>query len=188
MPLIANTRKWLEGWDLLEVVTTPKVYSAGGMSETVRTSEAPTQLNSGCGQGQKLECSPWRLRRQGERIFFPDGRQQHEIFTSFQRIANCDFPGDQQTILEPVKPVVTCWNSFCLAFERAAKLQNAFNSYISYWCKKQKIADIHARSRSNKTPNAPSRMRSGGLTAADWQVVNEYILVLQPAEGGNKAA
>jgi hypothetical protein len=42
------------------------------MSETVRTSEVPTQLNSGCGQGQKLECSPGRLRRQGERIFFPD--------------------------------------------------------------------------------------------------------------------
>jgi hypothetical protein len=64
--------------------------------------------------------------------------------------------------------------------------QNAFNLYISYWCEKQKIANIHAQSRSNKTPNAPFWMRSGGLTAADWQVVNKYILVLQPLKKATK--
>jgi hypothetical protein len=82
--------------------------------------------------------------------------------------------------------VVTRWNSFCLAFERAAKLQNAFDLYINYWCGKQKIADIYARSRSNKAPDAPSWMRSGGHTAADWQVGNEYIPVLQPLEEATK--
>jgi hypothetical protein len=45
--------------------------------------------------------------------------QQHDTFAtfaSFQRLESRDLPVDKQRILEPVKPVVTRWNSFCSAF------------------------------------------------------------------------
>ena len=60
--------------------------------------------------------------------------QQYETFSSFQTIANQDLPSSEKVkILEPVKPVVTRWNSFCSAFKRAVQLQGAFNSYINYY-------------------------------------------------------
>jgi hypothetical protein len=45
--------------------------------------------------------------------------QQHELFESFQRLANQELPIHEQKILQPVKPVVTGWNSYFSAFERA---------------------------------------------------------------------
>jgi hypothetical protein len=48
--------------------------------------------------------------------------QQFDLFSDFQRLANSDLPTDQRRILEPVKPVVTRWNSFYCAFKRAAHL------------------------------------------------------------------
>lgn len=112
--------------------------------------------------------------------------QQHEIFRNFQCIANRELPGDTQRLLEPVKPVVTRWNSFCSAFERAVKLQPTFNKYINYHVESQRDADSYARSHNNQKPNAPRWMRSGGLTAHDWAVINEYIDVLQPLKEATK--
>jgi hypothetical protein len=97
--------------------------------------------------------------------------QQHDLFEQCQRIAHRDHPGDKQSIIEPVKPVVTRWNSYCEAFERAAELQTAFNSYINNHIEKQRIADRHAEDRNNKLPDAPQWMRSGGLSANNWQVL-----------------
>jgi hypothetical protein len=43
--------------------------------------------------------------------------QQYDLFASFQHMANRDLPThERSTILEPVKPVVTRWNSFLGAF------------------------------------------------------------------------
>ncbi|KAI2474523.1 hypothetical protein Ptr902_14072, partial [Pyrenophora tritici-repentis] len=36
-----------------------------------------------------------------------------------------DAPAEERKILEPVKPVVTRWNSYYSCFERAVKLQSA---------------------------------------------------------------
>lgn len=85
---------------------------------------------------------------------------------------------EQQTILEPVKPVVTRWNSFFSAFERAVKLHSAFDAYASYHVNMIADADAIATVRGNKRPDAPTWMRSGGLSAADWAVITKYINVL----------
>jgi hypothetical protein len=112
--------------------------------------------------------------------------QQYDVFKNFQVLANSELPTEKQRILEPIKPVVTRWNSYCSAFERAVELQPAFNSYIAYHIDNQLAADSHARTRRNKTPDAPTWMRSGGLTANDWAVVNDYIEVLQPLKSATK--
>jgi len=63
-------------------------------------------------------------------------------------------------MLELVKPVVTRWNSYYSAFERATKLQAAYNLYAEH--------------HYNKPPEAPDWMRLNGLTAADWAIIVEY--------------
>ena len=70
--------------------------------------------------------------------------------------ANQDLPSSEKVkILEPVKPVVTRWNSFCSAFERAVQLQGAFNSYINYHVADQRRLDDYARAHNNKMPTVP---------------------------------
>ena len=53
----------------------------------------------------------------------------------FQRLAHrelpVDAPADERKIREPVKPVVTRWNSYFDCFARAVKLQSAINAYAS---------------------------------------------------------
>jgi hypothetical protein len=112
--------------------------------------------------------------------------QQYNTFASFQRIANCELPVSKHEILGPIKPVVTCWNSSCSAFERAVQLQPAFNSYANYHVEQQQGLDSHARGCGYKTPDTPAWMRSGGLNAADWAVITEYIAVLQPLKLATK--
>jgi hypothetical protein len=115
--------------------------------------------------------------------------QQYDMFVNFQHLARQDLPANNDAkfrILEPVKPCVTRWNSFCSAFERAVLLQPAFNSYISFYVEQQRIADLHAQTKNNKTPHAPVWMRSNGLTAADWAAITEYIEVLKPLKDATK--
>lgn len=106
--------------------------------------------------------------------------QQYDLFSGFQKLANSDIPTDQRRVLEPVKPVVTRWNSFYGAFERAAHLHVAYDSYASYHIKSIAQADAMALGRGNKLPDAPAWMRSSGLGAADWAVITEYIDLLRP--------
>jgi hypothetical protein len=111
------------------------------------------------------------------------------MFANFQILAKEDLPADDDVklaILQPVKPCVTRWNSFCSAFERAVELQPAFNAYINFYVEQQRLADTYARTRNNKTPYAPVWMRSDGLTAADWAVITEYIDVLKPLKDATK--
>ena len=116
--------------------------------------------------------------------------QQYELFESFQRLAHKDLPSsatdDDRTILQPVKPVVTRWNSFYSCFERAVKLQPAINAYANYHILDTKQRIEQATRRSTKQPQAPAWMKSDGLTAADWQVINEYIDVLAPLKTATK--
>jgi hypothetical protein len=107
--------------------------------------------------------------------------QHYDLFASFQHIANRDLPTHERLkILEPVKPVVTRWNSFLGAFERATLLQASYNSYSGYHINKIAIEDAHAIAHGNKLPNAPKWMRSAGLSSADWAVIKEYINCFQP--------
>ncbi|KAK1914312.1 hypothetical protein P3342_007558 [Pyrenophora teres f. teres] len=50
--------------------------------------------------------------------------QQYEVFKNFQDLANRELPAEDQRILEPVKPVVTRWNSYYSAFKRAAVVKD----------------------------------------------------------------
>ena len=93
--------------------------------------------------------------------------QQYELFENFQRLANTELPSEQREILEPVKPVITRWNSFYSAFERAIRLQAAVNAYANHHIRRVRDEDTYAISRGNKLPIAAQWMRSNGLTAAD---------------------
>lgn len=93
--------------------------------------------------------------------------QQYELSQDCQRAANAHLSIDKQSkMLEPVKLVVTRCNSAYVALERATRLQNTFNHYTKHHTNRVTIKDSSAI-RRNKLPNAPSWMRSGGLTTAD---------------------
>ncbi|KAI1670746.1 Dimer-Tnp-hAT dimerization containing protein [Pyrenophora tritici-repentis] len=110
--------------------------------------------------------------------------QQHKLFEDFQRLAHKELPADalaeERKVLEPVKPVVTRWNSYYSCFERAVKLQSAINAYSLHHIRRVRDEDTWAESRGNKQPVAQSWMRSDGLGAADWAVITEYMDVLKP--------
>jgi hypothetical protein len=89
-------------------------------------------------------------------------------------------------VLEPVKPVVTRWNSYYSCFERAVKLQSAVNAYANHHIRQVRDEDTYAESWGNRLPNKPRWMRSDGLTAADWAVVTEYIDILKPLKSATK--
>lgn len=116
--------------------------------------------------------------------------QQHALFADFQRLAHpklpSDTPASQRKILEPIKPVVTHWNSYYSCFERAIKLQSAVNAYASHHIKRVREEDTYAQSRGNKLPEAQPWMQSDGLTAADWAVVTEYMDALKPLKAATK--
>jgi hypothetical protein len=110
--------------------------------------------------------------------------QQYALFEKYQRLAHDELPANapssKREIKEPVKPVVTRWNSFYSAFERAAHLHSAYNSYAGYHINSVAVADAHALAQGSKLPDAPYWMRSSGLSAADWGVITEYMECLRP--------
>ncbi|PZD23253.1 Dimer-Tnp-hAT domain containing protein [Pyrenophora tritici-repentis] len=103
-------------------------------------------------------------------------------FSATKRRLRCE----QHKIKEPVKLVVTRWNSYVSCFERAVELQLAVNGYANYHIQKIETEDAYARSRNNKLPAAPDWMRSDGINAHDWQVIAEYIDVLRPLKQATK--
>ena len=70
--------------------------------------------------------------------------QQYALFEKFQRLAQRDLPTEQHEILEPVKPVVTRWNSYYSCFKRAVKLQAAVTAYANFYIKRVKNEDAFA--------------------------------------------
>jgi hypothetical protein len=86
-------------------------------------------------------------------ITFIKTLQQYALFKKFQRIAYCelptDAPEDARKILEPVKPVVTRWNSYFLCFKRAVKLQLAVNAYANSYIKQVRDKTTYAISKGN---------------------------------------
>jgi hypothetical protein len=116
--------------------------------------------------------------------------QQYSHFEKYQKLAIRDLPAsapaEQRKIKEPVKPVVTRWNSYVLCFERAVELQLAVNGYANHHIKKIETEDAYARSRNNKLPAVPNWMRSDRINAHDWQVIAEYIDVLRPLKQATK--
>jgi hypothetical protein len=116
--------------------------------------------------------------------------QQYALFTEFQRLANSELPADAPAeahkILQPVKPVVTRWNSYYSCFERAIQLQSAVTVYAESHISRVRAEDSYAASRRNKLPDAQPWMRSTGLQSADWQVVTEYMEVLKPLKAATK--
>ncbi|KAG9388437.1 Dimer-Tnp-hAT domain containing protein [Pyrenophora tritici-repentis] len=92
--------------------------------------------------------------------------QQYALF-EYQKLAIRDqpvnAPTEQHKIKEPVKPVVTRWNSYVSCFERAVELQLAVNGYANYHI--QKI----------ETEDAPRQKRCFGAIAEVIPVF-EYLL------------
>jgi hypothetical protein len=116
--------------------------------------------------------------------------QQYALFADFQRLAHrelpTDAPADKRKILEPVKPVVTRWNSYYSCFERAVQLQPAINAYANHHIKRIRDEDTYAETRGNRPPEAPRWMRSSGLTTHDWAVITEYMDALKPLKAATK--
>jgi hypothetical protein len=85
--------------------------------------------------------------------------QQYEAFTNFQQLPHHELPinatKDDRKILEPVKPVVTRWNSFYSCFERVPKLQSAVNAYANYHINDTRQKDDRAFCLYNQPPSAP---------------------------------
>ncbi|KAG9375889.1 hypothetical protein A1F94_013633 [Pyrenophora tritici-repentis] len=113
--------------------------------------------------------------------------KQHALFEDAQRLVNALPHAATTAILEPVKPVVTRWNSYHDTFERAVLLKDAVDKYASDHIERQARDDAYAASRRNKLLDAPAWMRSGGLTAAGWAVITEYIAVLKPLKEATRS-
>ncbi|KAI0569426.1 hypothetical protein Alg130_11650 [Pyrenophora tritici-repentis] len=98
--------------------------------------------------------------------------QQYELFRSFQRRANADLPAEERLkVLEPVKPVVTRWNSYYAAFERATKLSAAYNFQLEDQARPFEQVDFNAH------PEAPEDHLKVNLLAA-WAKANDYYTKL----------
>jgi hypothetical protein len=106
------------------------------------------------------------------------------LFEKIQRLAHDELPTDThedaRKILEPIKLVITRWNSYFDCFARAVKQQSVINAYASHHFDRVCNKTTYAISKGNQLPDCPQWMRSNGLTADDWQVVTEYIDVLGP--------
>jgi hypothetical protein len=107
--------------------------------------------------------------------------KQWSIFNDCQNGAAAALPTDcHNTHREPFKPAVTRWNSYHDCFKRGVELKHAIDSYASFHIQETEYAAEVAAENNNKPPTVPSWMLSGGLTAADWAVITEYIEVLEP--------
>ena len=65
-------------------------------------------------------------------------------------------------------------------------LQSAVNAYCQLHVTNTANADAYATSSSNREPKLERLMRSGGLTAAEWQTVNQYLTLLRPLKLATK--
>ncbi|KAF7572915.1 hypothetical protein PtrM4_078200 [Pyrenophora tritici-repentis] len=111
---------------------------------------------------------------------------QYDLFASLQRSVNEQSHTHNAPILEPIKPVVTRWNSYYDAFVRAVQLSDAINLYAAHHIERTARDDAYATIHNKKKPVVPLWMRSTGLNAADWAVVTEYIKVLKPLKEATK--
>ncbi|KAG9384373.1 Dimer-Tnp-hAT domain containing protein [Pyrenophora tritici-repentis] len=95
--------------------------------------------------------------------------QQHDLFADCQRRVNAKAPDQKQEILEPVKPVVTRWNSFHDTFVRAAKLHNAVDEYAQSHIERTMGADARQ--------NGKARGKAGRFGAI-YEVIPVFEAVL----------
>ncbi|KAG9375693.1 hypothetical protein A1F94_013749 [Pyrenophora tritici-repentis] len=95
--------------------------------------------------------------------------QQHDLFADCQRRVNAKAPDQKQEILEPVKPVVTRWNSFHDTFVRAAKLHNAVDEYAQSHIERTMGADARQ--------NGEARGKAGRFGAI-YEVIPVFEAVL----------
>jgi len=107
--------------------------------------------------------------------------QQYDLIRNFQK-TEVVLPSSQEASKskEIVKPVITRWNSFCAAFERATEMPQALNAYIQYHIEKNRTNEAYRRAKGLKLQEVPLWMKSDGLTSQDWAVITQYIQVLKP--------
>jgi hypothetical protein len=102
--------------------------------------------------------------------------QQHQLFADCLLASNNDLPASARVkILRPIKPIVTRWNSYYNALERATYLKGGFDLYIE-----RHVSRAAYEERRGAKNDTPAWMRSGGLQAADWAVITEYQRCLEP--------
>ena len=92
---------------------------------------------------------------------------QYDLFAQCQQRANSELPVEQHRIFEPIKTVVTRWNSYYSTIERATHLQTAINAYANIHIDQTRTDDAYARAQKIKLPDVPAWMKSDGLLAND---------------------
>jgi hypothetical protein len=103
-------------------------------------------------------------------IHFIKTPQQHQLFTDCLIASNNDLPAAARVkLLRPIKPVVTRWNSYYNALERATYLKGGFDLYIE-----KHVSRVAYEDRRGARSDVPAWMRSEGLQAADWAVITKY--------------
>ncbi|KAG9185089.1 hypothetical protein G6011_03036 [Alternaria panax] len=114
--------------------------------------------------------------------------QQHDLLRDFQVKANEQLPDPKFRVKEIKKPGTTRWNSYHDAFERAVELQQPLDAYMQYHIGqyRREIAARLARNPNAALVDVPDWMRTEGLTAQDWQVIIDYIRILQPLKVASK--
>jgi hypothetical protein len=109
-------------------------------------------------------------------IYYIKTPQQHQLFTDCLIASNNELPAAARVkLLRPIKPVVTRWNSYYNALERATYLKGGFDLYIE-----KHISRVAYEDWRGARSEVPAWMRSGGLQSADWAVITEYQRCLQP--------
>jgi hypothetical protein len=89
--------------------------------------------------------------------------QQHALFTDCLKASNDDLPTAARVkLLRLIKLVVTRWNSYYNALERATYLKGGFDNYIERY-----VSRTAYEERRGTSSDALAWMRLGGLQAAD---------------------
>ncbi|KAG9388993.1 hypothetical protein A1F94_001886 [Pyrenophora tritici-repentis] len=96
---------------------------------------------------RRLRCGPHTLNLIGQAIIFGSNQEAYNNNNDEQlqteEVYMQEWPSkppptpscqlERLHVLEPVKPVVTRWNSYYAAFKRATQLQAAYNSYAEHY-------------------------------------------------------
>ncbi|OLL22978.1 hypothetical protein NEOLI_005448, partial [Neolecta irregularis DAH-3] len=104
---------------------------------------------------------------------------KHELFNSYQVAENNLLPKNEFIPLNIIKPVKTRWNAFLDSFEQAIQLRGPIDSFVQYHINKWQRETASLRVKGKTIPKPSLYIQLGGLNSYDWDVISNYIAILQ---------